>query len=206
MLRMEQRRTVILTLIPMVLLTTACGSSGSRPSAEAITGQQAASAAVSTPPASAPPQSFTSQRYGFRVTLTTAWSEQDAQSDWNGTALEGLQSPDFANFTDVATERTFAAASAPVAKGTQLAAWRAAVVRAAPDVCTDSKSAQKTTLGGEPALMWTAKCSDGFDVTKLAARHGTRGYVILLGSAAGNDPAVDRSVFESMRQSFHFTR
>jgi hypothetical protein len=41
-----------------------------------------------------------------------------------------------------------------------LTEWRAAMVRAAPPACSDSSSAERTTLGGEPALVWTATCSD----------------------------------------------
>jgi hypothetical protein len=63
-----------------------------------------------------------------------------------------------------------------------------------------------TTFGGEPALVWTAACSDGYHVTKLAALHATRGYIILLASPAANHSAKDRHTFESIRQSFRFTR
>jgi hypothetical protein len=80
------------------------------------------------------------------------------------------------------------------------------MVRAAPSVCSDSASAERTTLGGDPALAWTHTCSDGYDVNLLAALHGKRGYVIFLASETANDNAQDRRVFESMRQSFRFTR
>jgi hypothetical protein len=63
-----------------------------------------------------------------------------------------------------------------------LAEWSAAMVRAAPPACSDSSAAEKTTLGGEPALAWTATCSDGYDVDKLAILHRTRGYMVLLAS------------------------
>jgi hypothetical protein len=203
MLRMEQRRALILALIPVVMLTTACGSSGSTARAQAGPSQSASQAAAAA--ATAAPQDFTSKRYGFRVTLTKAWTEQDAQADWSGKELQGLASPEFANFTNSATDRTFVAAAAPVAKGMQLAAWRAAIVQATPTACTISSPTEKSTLGGEPALSWTTTCSDGYDVTKLAARHGTRGYVIFLASATANDNAADRTIFESIRGSFHFT-
>jgi hypothetical protein len=80
------------------------------------------------------------------------------------------------------------------------------MVRAAPAVCSESSSAEETTLDGEPALAWTAKCSDGYDVNKLAALHGRRGYMILLASPTAHDDAEDRQIFESMRRSFRFTR
>jgi hypothetical protein len=49
------------------------------------------------------------------------------------------------------------------------------MVRAAPPVCSESSSVEQTTFGGEPALAWTAACSDGCAVNKLAALHATRG-------------------------------
>jgi hypothetical protein len=161
---------------------------------------------VSTPRAAAPPQRFTSQRYRFRVTLGRHWSEHDAQVAWNGRKLEGIGSRAFANFTDPATERALVAAAAPVAKGTGLAGWRARMVRAAPAFCAESRSAAHTSLGGEPALEWTAACSDGYSVHKIAALHAGRGYMLLLPSPRANGEAGNRRVFESIRRSFRFTR
>ena len=101
--------------------------------------------------------------------------------------------------------RTLMAAAATVPTGMQLADWRAAVVKGAPPVCTESPSGETTTLGGEPALASTAHCSDGYDVNELVALHGGRGYVIYMPSAAANDDAEDQRIFEAIRQSFHFT-
>jgi hypothetical protein len=195
-------------LAPIAIATVAaaaCGSSGGEPAAQAT--QPAATQpttiqAVTTAGA----QTFMSKRYGFRVTLTEEWTEADALVDWDGKELQGLGSPAWARFTDPATGRTLVAAAARVAKGMELAEWRAAMVRAAPSVCSDSSSAEETTLDGEPALAWTARCSDGYDVNKLAALHGRRGYIILLASPSARDDAEDRQIFESMRSSFRFTR
>jgi hypothetical protein len=140
------------------------------------------------------------------VTLPKDWSESDAQVDWDGKMLQGIGSPAFANFADATTGRTLVAAAAPVANGTPLAEWRAAMVRAAPSFCSESSSVEKTTLGGEPALAWTDACSDGYNVNKLTALHGKRGYMIFLPSPTTNDEAMDRRIFESIRRSFRFTR
>jgi hypothetical protein len=199
--RMKQGRACLLTLIAMATMAAApaCGSSGDKPAT------QATEPMGSQTPTTTQAQGFLSNRYGFRVTLTEDWSEEDARDDWDGKMLQGVASPAFTNFTDPATGRTLVAAAAPVAKGMQLADWRADMVRAAPPVCSDSASAEKTTLGGEPALAWTSTCSDGYDVNVLAALHGERGYVIFLASETASDNAQDRRVFESMRQSFRFT-
>ena len=207
---MYERRAFPLALIAIATAAAAaaCGSPGSKPTAQATQAamaQPTATQAVTTTRRAAPPRKFMSQRYSFRVTLTKDWSEDDAQVAWNGKKLQGLGSAAFANFTDPATGRTLVAAAARAAKGMGLAEWRAAMVRAAPPVCSESSSVEQTTLGGEPALAWTATCSDGYDVNKLAALRGKRGYMILLASPKANDTAEDRRIFESTRRSFRFT-
>jgi hypothetical protein len=182
-----------------------CGSSGSKPVAQATQAHPTATQATTTKPPTAPPQKFTSRRYGFRVTLTKDWSGNDAVAAWNGHKLQGLGSAAFANFTDPATGRTLVAAAAKVTNGMSLAEWKAAMVRAAPPISSESSSARQTTLGGEPALAWTSTASDGYHVNKLAALHGTRGYMIFLASPTANHDAQNRRTFESIRRSFRFT-
>lgn len=215
----RQRRGFMLALMAIVATAAAagCGSSGGTSTAQdtqltqvqPTEVQPAQTQPTKTQPVTttrpAAPQKFISRRYKFRVTLTKGWSEDDARVGWDGTTLQGIGSPAFANFTDPATDRTLVAAAAPVAKGTQLVQWRTAMVRAAPSVCSESSSTEKTTLGGEPALAWTSTCDDGYDVNKLAALHGRRGYMIFLPSKATNDNVEDRRIFESVRRSFRFT-
>jgi len=199
---MSRLTTHSIRAIPSALVAAAalaaagCGSGGSEPAA------QPTPAATAAPAASA--QIFASQRYRFRVTLGNDWSEQDATQAWNGKRLEGIGSSDFANFTDRGG-RALVAAAARVPKAARLAEWRAAMVRAAPDFCTESSAARRTTLGGEPALAWTSACSDGYKVNKIAALHGRRGYMVFLPSPTGTSAARDRRIFESIRRSFRFT-
>jgi hypothetical protein len=198
---------VALIAVATVAPTAACGSPGNTPATPAAPTQPTATQAVTpTRPPAAAPKHFVSNRYGFGVTLTKDWSEADAKVDWDGKMLQGVNSPAFANFTDAVTGRHLVVAAAPVAKGTQLAQWREAMVRAAPPVCSESSHARTTMLAGEPALAWTTTCSDGYDGNKLAALHGNRGFMIILASMAANDDRVDRSIFESIRRSFRFTR
>ena len=98
-------------------------------------------------------------------------------------------------------------ASAAVPAGTQLADFQAALVRGTPSECStpSPSSVQNTTLGGEPALLWTVKCSDGYDGTYVAALHGDKGWVVYMPSAAANDDAEDQQIFDHARQSFRFT-
>lgn len=205
---LHERRAfpLALTAIATVATVAACGSSGNKPAAQAMPTQPTATKAATTTHPVAPPPKFTSQKYGFRVTLTKDSSEDDAVVAWNGRKLQGLDSAAFANFTDLATDRTLAVAAAPVAPGMGLAEWRAAMVRAAPPFCSESSSVEQTTLGGEPALAWTAKCGDGYDVNKLATLHGKRGFMMLFASPTAKHKAKDRLTFESIRRSFRFTR
>ena len=200
-------RAFPLALIAIATVAAAaCGSSESKRATQATQTRATATQVATTTRPALPPQKFISHRYRFAVTLTNTWLEHDALVDWNGKKLQGLESAAFANFTDPATGRTLAVADARAATGMGLAEWRAAMVRAAPPACSDSSSAEKTTLGGEPALTWTATCSDGYDVDKLATLHRTRGYMVLLASPTANNKAQDGRIFESIRRSFRFTR
>lgn len=200
------RMVLALVAIVMVVAAAACGSSANSVATGATPTQPTSTPRASMMQPSAVPRRFVSKRYDFSVVLDKGWSEVDASVSWDGQLLQGTASPAFANFNDAATSRTLVVAAAPVAKRTQLAQWRADMVRAAPSVCSESSSAQQTTLAGEPALTWTSSCSDGYDVHKLAALHGNRGYMVFLPSSSTNDKAVDRRVFDSVRTSFRFTR
>jgi predicted small lipoprotein YifL len=204
----DHMRVLSLSLIAIATLATtaACGSSGNKPPADATRAarkQPTATQAVTTTHAAAP-QQFISHRYGFRMTLPKHWSGQNALVNWNGKE-EGVGLPDFANFTDTTTGQWVVAAATRVPNGTSLAQWKAATVRAAPSSCSEPSSAENTTLGGEPALAWTATCSDYGDINDLAALHARRGYLIFLASPTRRNHAQHRRLFESIRRSFHFT-
>jgi hypothetical protein len=199
--RRRRTRSVAVALVGTAALAAAgCGSTGDKPAAKQAQ-------AATTTPSAASSREFRSQRYGFSVTLDGDWSEQDALHAWTGKQLEGTDSPDFANFNDQAG-RTLVAGAAPVAKGMRLGEWRAAMVRAAPGVCTEASTARPTTLGGEPALAWTSVCREGdtVKVNKIATLHDGRGYMLLLPSRANSGSAKERRVFESIRRSFRFAR
>jgi hypothetical protein len=200
MRHMRHERPFLLALIAIATLASspACGSSGDDRARQAT--EPTATETLST----TQPQEFVSTRYDFRVTLTKDWTEHDAQIDWDGKKLQGIDSPAFTNIDDPATGRTLVAAAAPVAPGTQLADWQVAMVAAAPSFCSNS-SATETTLDGAPALAWSGVCGDGFDVIKVAALHGERGYMLFMPSKSANDNAEDRRIFTSVRQSFRFT-
>lgn len=203
------KRTVrsTLTAAAAAAVLTACGSSGNNGGTQAAATQPRAGQLSTTAPTTTTPtpQQFASKPYGFTVTLPQDWTETDALVDWNGKYIAGPGESSFANFTDPARSRTLMVAAASVPPDMQLAEWQRAIVTATPGLCTKPATTQTTTLGGEPALSWTLTCSDGYDVNKLAALHGQRGYVFYLASATANDDAQDQRIFEQIRQTFHFT-
>jgi len=200
--------------IAVVGAMTACGSSGGQPGAQAAPAQPTTTEALTKSPSTtsastttaSSTKEFVSDRYDFAVTLPQAWAEVDSTVDWDGQHLSGPGSPQFANFLDLATHRTLMAAATTVPAGTTLADWEAAMVRGTPDACPPpSQPAETTTIGGEPALLWRVKCSDGYDPIHLVTLHGDRGYVVYLATPTANDDAEDLRIFEGIRQSFRFT-
>jgi len=204
-----QKRAFGSALIGMatVALMTGCTSSGNQARTQAASTQapppSSTTTQVSTTTASTLPE-FVSKLYGFAVRVPQGWSTYDAEAPWGGKYIVGPGSTHFAALPDPGGTRTLMAAAATIPAGMPLADWQAAMVRGTPSVCSQSPSAETTTLGGEPALVWTVKCSDGFDGIQLAAVHGDRGYVFYLASTA-NDDAQDRQIFEGIRQTFRFT-
>ncbi len=225
---MNRKWTFTMSLIASAMFAVACSSSGSNSASQAapkpsITPASASASQPTTPasatasqpttPASAKAsvatsapalKEFVSKRYGFRVTLTDEWLEQDASVDWDGAFLQGTESSAFANFPNQAINRTLVVGAAPAPKGTKLAQWRAAMVAAAPSGCSESPSVEKTTLGGEPALAWATVCEGDANVYKVAALHGNRGYIFFLASDIAIDKTADRRTFDSIRRSFRF--
>jgi hypothetical protein len=187
-------RAFLLALLAIAAVTVAAGCGGS-------------STTTTRPPK---PQTFASQPYGFRVTLTPNWEEQDAQAAWDGKGLPDLSDPAWALFTDTVTGNNLAVVSAPTGMGLAgfKAAMQAALLRSpgASHSCRASSSAAQTSVGGEPALEWTATCASGDHVNSLAVLRRTHGYLILVNTHPGSNAAESRSFFESMRRSFRFTR
>ena len=208
------------TLIASVVAMASCGSSGNKPDAQAVATQPAATQAsptsapattaaatesASTTSASSTTE-FVSEKYGFAVTLPETYADVDATVTWEGKHMGTPGSNQFADFPDFAAHRFLMGAATTVPAGTKLADWQATMVEGTPDVCPppSPSSVQNTTLGGEPALLWTVKCSDGYDVIPLVALHGDQAYLFLMGSATANDDAEDQQIFDHARQSFRF--
>jgi hypothetical protein len=196
--RTGQRSAFTLGLIALVLVSAGCASPATKAGS-----QSRPTTTVTTTPTSGPHE-FVSKRYHFRLTLPQGWSGVDAQDVWDGKALQGQQSPAFADFADSNTERVFTIGAAPAVKGIRLTPWRAAVVRGVATGCVDPRAAKNTTLGGEPALTWTTTCGDVHPV-KFAVVHQERGYAAIFEASGSTMNAADLAVFDSIRRSFRFT-
>jgi hypothetical protein len=143
-----------------------------------------------------------SDRYGFSITLPTGSVPVHATKDWDASCLCGLDDPTWDGaWVD---HRTLVVGATAVGSSMDLARWRARMVKLAPDVCQDSAAARKVTIGGGDALEWTASCSDGYEVIKLAALHGGRGYVVLFASPSSDGLADNQTAFDSLMRSFEY--
>jgi hypothetical protein len=153
---------------------------------------------------SAEPQAerFVSDRYGFSITLPTGSPTRHATVDWDASCLCGLDDPAW-DHAEV-DGREFVVGATAVDSAMDLARWRARIVELAPAVCHDSEAATEVTIGGEDALEWTASCSDGFNVIKLATLHGGRGYVVLFASPSNDGLADNQAAFDSLMSSFEY--
>jgi hypothetical protein len=155
-------------------------------------------------PSSTKPQAgtFVSERYGYSITIPTGSSTRHATVDWDASCLCGLDDPAWDQAS--VDGRTLVVGATAVDSATDLARWRARIFELAPAVCQDSEAATKVTIGGGDALEWTASCSDGFRVIKLAALHGGWRYVVLFASPSSDGLADNRTAFDSLMSSFEF--
>ena len=167
--------------------------------ASAVRGPSSVPVASSTKPQA---ETFVSDRYGFSITLPAGSPTRHATVGWDASCLCGLYDPtwDWA----LVDGRTLVVAATSVDSAMNLARWRARIVELAPDVCHESKDATAVTIGGEDALEWTATCSDGYNVIKLAALHGGRGYVVLFASPSRDGLADNQTAFDSLMSSFAY--
>ena len=155
-------------------------------------------------PSSTKPQAetFVSDRYGFSITIPTGSLTGHATKNWDASCLCGLGDP---TWDSASVEgRTLVVAATAVDSAMDLARWRARIVELAPDICHEAQAATAVGIGGADALEWTASCSDGYNVIKLAALHGGRGYVVLFASSSSDGLADNRTAFDSLMSSFKY--
>ena len=194
---MPRRVTGVLVMVTAVGLA-ACGGSSNGASS---------TGSPSPPSTTAPAKQFDSIEYPYHVTLTDDWTSIFAIDKWHPPQDQlSLFMSSFDRFDD-GKGRILHVGAAPVPKGTSLDQWRYLIVAATPSGCTDSRPmSRRTTLGGEPAVVWTGYCSvDGLNTIDLAALHGRMGYAFILLSPSEDRHADDQRVFDEARGTFEFT-
>jgi hypothetical protein len=193
-------RLTIAASLCVALVAAGCASAVPGPSSTQPQAETLVPGPSSTQPQA---ETFVSDRYGFSITLPTGSQAGHATVDWDASCLCGLDDPTW-DHVSVANGRTLVVAAMTVDSAMDLARWRARIVELAPTVCHDSAAATEVTIGGEDALEWTASCSDGYNVIKLAALHGGRGYVVLFASATSDGLADNQTAFDSLMSSFKY--
>jgi hypothetical protein len=145
---------------------------------------------------------FVSKRYGYSIVLPAAWTSTPASTGWHGGPP--FQSTEAVDLFDAADGRSFAVAAHSIPRAMTLRQWATSYVRAAlPSFCKKSRDYQTTTLGGAPALSFTAHC-EVHDVAVALTVHRGHGYTFALASPAIDTAAADRTVFDAARRSFRF--
>lgn len=179
--------------VVVLVAATACGSSGKSTSEGASSTTQAA-----------PAKPLTSAVYPYSIALPEGWFPTFGQTQWDATTKLSSDSPAFDYYLD-GTRQLFIGGAA-LSGQPSLEQWRDTVTAAAPSSCTNNGSYQQSSLDGESALVWRETCNQGGEaLIKLAAIHRSRGYVFGLLSPARLNQDAERHLFDSARQSFHFT-
>lgn len=143
---------------------------------------------------------FVSKRYGYSLTLTTAWDVYEPKQRWNG----GTPFPDTVDtYSGAVIRRALLAAARRLSAGTTLDDFTAQVIGKTPGNCGQPEANLATKLGGEPARRFTHHCSGGWYLINVTAVHRGRGYVFISSSRAGND-RVDIVVFNRAARSWQF--
>lgn len=145
---------------------------------------------------------FVSKRYGYSLTLTTAWSVAQPTQPWSG----GTPLPNTVDtYSGPVFGRYLLAAALRVAADTTLAGFTADVLETIPGNCGKPQSNVAAKLGGEVARLFTHRCSHGPRLIYVTAVHRDTGYVFVSYSSVGNDRG-DRIVFYRALKSWRFSR
>ena len=163
-------------------------------------------ASVQTRTAVAPVQEqenvFTSERYGYSLTLPRTWLMHETPGEWPPGAQPAPGEAGVDGFVEQTSGKILVVAARPGSAGTTLEAWSEDVAAVTPQQCQTNMSIP-AKVGGEPAQLWEIRCPDGAFVIKLAALHEGRGYLFVLVSETKSDSA-DREFFANVMHSFKF--
>lgn len=143
---------------------------------------------------------FVSKRYGYSLTLTTAWDVYEPKQLWRG----GTPFPDTVDtYSGPVIRRTLLAAGRRLPARTTLDDFTARVLGKTPSNCGQPEANLATKLGGEPARRFTHHCTGDWYLINVTAVHRGRGYVFVSASRARDDRG-DRVVFNRAARSWRF--
>jgi hypothetical protein len=186
------------SLFAAVTLVASCSGSTSAPT----------SAAATLPPSSAAAHTtFTSQSYGYKLTVPAQWSAAPADYKWDRRSELSLDSPAVDKFFSSVTGRGSYAAAGRwngdlAAYTTFLIAW---THRTHGDFCPAKPNTRSpVTIGGQPGVLLAYNC--GILINIAATVHHGVGYQFVFrdsGVSAASDPA-DHAVFLQILRSVQF--
>ena len=154
----------------------------------------AASASASAPPDE--PTTFTSEAYGYTLTLPAGWTATQAEGSWDPDVMPYPRQPGIDSFRGPAGLRGLMT-SRPLAPSEDLdTATDALITQLTEDpICGEPLERADVTVADAPARLVRYHCVDGFDVFNVATvREGALyvfGYIAAEGDADGARAAVD---------------
>jgi hypothetical protein len=203
----------VMFFVALVIVAACSGSSASPPSSPAsvpvtVTASQPPSAAVETtgviPSAASTPVTFTSQLYGYSITLPASWRVRAAILPWNGASAPGNDASTVDKFVSPATVSAFGFAGPVAADLDQFVkdniAW---TVRDHGDTCpaTAPETTDPIQIGGEDGMLLSWNCGTLINQA-LVIRDGTAFVLVMRdpGVQAATD-ATDRALLEDLLNS-----
>jgi hypothetical protein len=193
------------SLFAAILLVASCTgddeSGSASPSPAGTTSKPPAASQLASPT----PVSFSSETYGYTLTLPERWSSVQAKKPWDGKSALSSDSDEVDQFVGTYNASSWAVA----ARSKQsLAAYTAAMIAANArdhgDTCPAKPEArQPITVGGDPGILLAYNC--GILINLAAAVHHGVGYQFGFRDPtvnAASDPA-DQAAFLAILESTH---
>ncbi len=200
---MSRRHALIMSAV-VALVTAACGTSGTTPTASQL---PTTSIGQPTIQPTAPASLFTSSVYHYSIALPAGWTATSATAAWDGTVAVSHTDP-FADLFSSSTGTLAWAYAAPTTKSVaDLSAAQTASDAAAHPCPTTVEIDEPTTVGGDPARLTMKHCPTPGDtlIANTAVIHDGIGYFFYFqhSSNAGAD-AADVAVFKTLLSGVEF--
>lgn len=186
--------------------------SASSPSAESSESGASDEGAEASPRGTA----FVSYRYGYSITLPTGWDGNKALEDLKPGQIPGPQDESVDRYepgpgckegqcgTDSAATVTLFVGAAPTEAGLDeySRTFPKELAQRFPP-CGKPTSRENSTVDGEPAVLMSWSCSDGYFVMNLLSIHAGMGFIIGWVGTEGTEKQ-QRETFEAALSTFAF--